>query len=890
MADFDKFSESQLQHRLDALQVRLENQPGSDEIRRLLLDLQVHRIELELQNRELREAQRQLEQARDRYADLYDFAPVGYVTLEPTGKIADINLTGAGMLGAARAHIIAIPLSAFLAPGESPRLFLHLKQVFGQPEKSVAELRIQPREGEPLDVMLESIAVDGTEGGSLSRTALVDITKRKQAEAALRKAHEELEERVLHRTAALAKANASVRGSESRLARAQAMAHVGSWEMNLETGMQTWSDEMFRIFGFEPQAFKPDYESALEFVHPGDRARAKKRLQDVLETGQMPEFEFRIIRPTKEERFIRSRAELVLSADGRPLRAIGTGQDITDYKRAEEGLRQAAVVFDNTDQGIIVTDARWTIIAVNPAFTKITGYSFEEAVGRSPRLLQSDRQDKQFGALWQVLGDQGHWQGEMWHRNKDGQVRPVWESITAVRNADGELVNYVSVFSDISPIKQAEERLEFLAHHDPLTGVPNRLLFEARLESALQRAKRHEQKLALMYIDLDRFKLVNDALGHKAGDLLLQTAAQRLQGCIRAEDTVARLGGDEFTIILNEIARAEDAALLADKMIDAISRPVAMEGREIVSRASIGVSLYPDDAQDGRELCKAADRALYMAKKHGRGQYHFHTAELTTRTLDLLTLERELRRALDRGEFVLYYQPQVALGSGRVVGAEALLRWQHPELGLLKPDRFLAPAEDTGLINPLTDWVLRNACAECVNWRTTVGSQMRISVNLAARTLLHEPYILDTVRAALSASGLRPDLLELEITEKALQTHEKGSDILTALKAIGVTLAIDDFGVGYSCLSSLRQLPLDTLKVDRTFVAGIPRDANDRAITHAIITMGHSLNLKVVAEGVERRDQLVFLHDNKCDEVQGDFISKPVSATAMTRLIAEMRQ
>jgi len=891
VANFGKFSKSQLEYRLEALQTRLEGQPDSDEIRRLLLDLQVHRIELELQNRELREAQRELEQARDRYADLYDFAPVGYITLERTGKIVEINLTGATILGRERARIIGMPLSAFLPPIELPRLFEHLKSVFRESGKSATQLRIQPREGNPLDVVLESIAVGSADGSGFCRTAIVDITKRKQAEDALRRAHEELEQRVLVRTAELAQVNTSLVESEARLAHAQAMAHIGSWEWNLETGEQVWSDEMFRIFGFEPQAFKPHYERTLQSIHRDDRAPIRERLQRALATGEMPEFEFRIIRPDQEQRVLHSRGEVIFSADGRALRAIGILQDITESKRTAEALQQAAVVFDNTDQGIIVADADFNIVAVNPAFTKITGYRPENVMGQNPQLLQSDRHDENFDrALWKSLGDEGHWQGEKWIRHKDGQIHPVWESITAVRNANGQRINYVSVFSDISPIKQAEERLQHLAHHDPLTGVPNRLLFDARLESALQRAKRHEHKLALMFIDLDRFKVVNDTLGHKAGDLLLQTIAQRLQGCIRAEDTVARLGGDEFTLILDEISRSEDAALVADQLLRTASLPTTVEGREIFPGASIGIGIYPDDGQNSRDLCKAADSALYLAKKRGRGQYQFYSAALTTRTLDLLALERDLRQALDRNEFILHYQPQVALDGGQIVGAEALLRWQHPELGLLAPDRFLAAAEDTGLIDPITNWVLRQACTQCVGWRATASPTMRVSVNLAARTLLHDPLLVAQVQSALADSGLRPEQLELEITEKALQTQQKSIDVLTALKGIGVTLAIDDFGTGYSCLSALKELPVDALKIDRSFVKDIPRDTSGAAISAAIITMGHNLNLRVIAEGVEEGDQLAFLRDNRCDEIQGNFLSEAVSAETLGAMIHRHRQ
>lgn len=635
MVTFDKLSNVQLQHRLGALQESLDRQPSTVDTPRILEDLQIHQIELELQNRELREAQQQLEQARDRYADLYDFAPVSYLSLGRTGKIKEINLTGAGMLGRERLRLIGMPLATFLAPGESLHFFRHLKDVFEKSGKFVTQVRLQPGLGAALDVVLESIAFESGAQGSRCRTAIIDITARHQAEEALRRAHDDLEKTVRARTAELAKANSTLRANEARLAHAQALAQVGSWELNLETGEQTWSDEAARMFGFEPDELITDPKVYLNALHPDDHERFNERLRNALVTGHSPEFEFRIMRPNNEQRIIRSRGDVIFSQDGRPIKAIGTGQDITERKRAEEGLRQAAAVFDNTNQGIVVIAANGDIVAVNSAFTSITGYQANDVLGRNPQILRSDRHDKAFyRTVWRSLKKQGHWQGEVWSRHKDGHTQPIWGNVSLVLDEHGVLTNYVAVFSDISPIKEAQERLQYLAHHDSLTGVPNRLLFDARLEHALQRAKRYGHRVGLLCFDLDHFKVINDTLGHKAGDVVLRTIAQRLRDSIRADDTVARMGGDEFVIILDEIARPEDAGLLADKMQLLVADPVSIQHHEIVTSASIGISIYPDDAQDSQSLCQTADAALYLAKQRGRANYQFYSTNLTAKQTD----------------------------------------------------------------------------------------------------------------------------------------------------------------------------------------------------------------------------------------------------------------
>lgn len=569
----------------------------------------------------------------------------------------------------------------------------------------------------------------------------------------------------------------------------------------------------------------------------------------------------------------------------------GFVRDITERKQAEAQLRQAAIVFESTNEGIMIADAAGRLLAVNQAYERISGFRAEEVLGKNPRFQQSGRQDEAFyKELWIVLEKTGQWRGEIWNRRKNGEIFPAWENISAVKDSEGRITHYVSVLSDISLMKQAEERLQYLAHHDALTGLPNRLFFAASLEKSLKRADRHQQKLALLFLDLDRFKRINDTLGHAAGDRLLQEVGVRLQGCVRAEDMVARLGGDEFIAVIEDVSHVDDVAHLAEKIIAAIARPIALEGREVVTSTSIGISLYPDDAGTAADLTIAADAALYRAKERGRHTYEFYTADLTTHALERLSLENDLRRALASGELVLYYQPQIDLATDRIVGVEALIRWHHPQEGMMPADRFIAIAEESGLIESIGNWVLRRACAQAAAWRAEGLLPGRVAINLSGRQLLNT-HLIDAVQAALRDCGLQPSdvVIELEITETLLQSIERSVDVLRRLRGLGLRLAIDNFGTGYSSLSLLKHLPVDTLKIDQAFVRNIPDDTDNKAIAAAIISMGHSLGLRVIAEGVETGGQLAFLRQQGCDEVQGHLLGEAVSAEAVSRLLSRRK-
>ncbi|MBK5965013.1 hypothetical protein CCR95_13195 [Thiocystis minor] len=542
----------------------------------------------------------------------------------------------------------------------------------------------------------------------------------------------------------------------------------------------------------------------------------------------------------------------------------------------ERQILQAAAVFEDTKEGVIIADARIRVLAVNRAFSTMTGYSAEETLGRPPDLLVVERHPPSFfRALWKRLTVTGQWQGEILSRRKDGSALPGWLSISRIRHGPGDAVQYVAILSDISAIKQSEQQLEFLAHHDVLTGLPNRLLLNDRLGRAIARAHRHQTRIAVLFLDLDRFKNINDSLGHPVGDLLLREVASRLAGRVRETDTVARLGGDEFIILIEDMTHEDEADAIARQLLHVLQAPYLLAERRLFVSASIGVSLYPGHGDDGEHLIRNADAAMYEAKAAGKNTYRLYTASLTEAALERLSLEQELRGALEREELELHYQPQCDARTGRIVVFEALLRWRRPASGgFIPPDRFLPLAEEAGLMIVIGDWVLARACRECRDWRNAGFPEMRVAVNLAG-VQLEQGDILAATRSALANAGLPGEALELEVTESsAMQRLDEVRQTLFALRALGVTLAIDDFGTGYSSLSYLKRLPFTTLKIDRSFIGEIPEDANDMAIAHAIVVLAHTLQMSVIAEGVETPAQLAFLRGVDCELIQGYLFSR----------------
>jgi diguanylate cyclase (GGDEF)-like protein/PAS domain S-box-containing protein len=570
---------------------------------------------------------------------------------------------------------------------------------------------------------------------------------------------------------------------------------------------------------------------------------------------------------------------------GEVVGAVVTFFDVSERREADRRLRQSAAVFDNAVEGIMITDPKARIIAVNQAFSHITGYTEAEVVGLNPRFLQSGRHDAAFYAgMWQELNASDHWQGEIWNRRKSGEVFAELLSINAVRDVSGNIVNYVSVFSDITRLKQFEAELEHRAHYDALTGLPNRLLLNSRLEHALEHGRRHGHKLGILFMDLDRFKNINDTLGHPMGDALLQGFAQRLLTRIRGDDTVARLGGDEFVVLLENLHHAEEAALVAQDILELMQEPFRLGNQEVFIGTSIGISTYPTDGNTPEALIKHADTALYQAKEQGRGTYRFYTEHLTQSANARLALETRLRHAMQKKEFALNYQPIYDI-DGRIVAVEALCRWHHPEDGTIPPDHFIPIAEETGLIVPLGEWILEAACRQAVAWQKA-GLAVGVAVNLSARQF-QQANLLERVQAIVRKTGIDPHRLELEITESGMLARgERSAELMDALKTLGVSLSIDDFGTGYSSLAYLKRLPVDKLKIDRSFVRDIPTDSSDMEIAATIIAMAKNLGLKVLAEGVETQAQLDFLRQKGCDYYQGYYYSRPLPADAVGELLA----
>ncbi len=554
--------------------------------------------------------------------------------------------------------------------------------------------------------------------------------------------------------------------------------------------------------------------------------------------------------------------------------------DISERRLAEQKQKLASSVFENVLEGLIVTDSECGIVSVNPAFTRITGFNEQDVIGQNPRILKSDQQTDEFYRLmWSTIEETGRWAGEIINRHKNGENYPYWLNITQLFNGNNEVTHFIGTYTDIRQLKASQQQLLHLAHHDALTHLPNRNLFNDRLHQAIKRAHREDCQVAILFLDLDHFKHVNDTLGHSLGDEMLRLVASRLQQQLREGDTVARLGGDEFIVLLDKLDETGDAALVARKLSGAFERPFVIEGRELYVGASIGISLYPEDGKDADTLVKNADVSMYKAKEMGRNNYQFYTEKLTRVSSEMLQIGSELRHALELGQMEVYYQPQVSLHKSKIYGAEALLRWNHPDLGMVSPAKFIPIAEESGLILSIGEWVLNQACMQAKLWHDENLPIGWVAVNISG-VQVRRSGIVDVVNKALNDSGLPAHKLELELTESFIMGQAEHSiDILNKLKQLGVSMSIDDFGTGYSSLSYLQRLPIDRLKIDQSFLVDVPQNENNAVIVRAIIALGQSLQLPIIAEGVETVEQQMFLNSTGCELAQGYLYSKPISAT-----------
>lgn len=675
----------------------------------------------------------------------------------------------------------------------------------------------------------------------------------------------------------------SIRASEERLKLALWASGDGMWD---------WNIPEHRVYRTNMDISVPQWSSNSllhDNTHPEDREKFKHELTEHLQ-GRSPffEVEYRIEHSPGHWIWILDRGKVVeTNAQEHPIRMTGTTRNITSRKLIENELVLSSQVLNSMNEAVVVASLDYRIRSVNPAFSAITGYSERQISDKYLIHLAYSRQQRDlFNSIELQLLRHKHWAGEIWIRNKARKAILVWLEINQVIDVKGETSHFVAVFTDITERKKAEEDLRFLASFDTLTGLPNRTLFQDRLNHAISQAHRSNNIVALLFLDLDRFKHINDSMGHHIGDLLLKAVAHRLQNAVREGDTVARLGGDEFTIILEGVAKTKAATLISEKVLKAFQAPFLLDDKSLTISTSIGISLYPNDAEDVDSLIKFADTAMYHAKALGRNNFQFYTNKLNEMATRHVQLEAGLKQAISRNELSLVYQPKFCLRKGSLTGLEALLRWHHAELGPISPAEFIPLAEETGIINQIGHWVINHACQQLAEWSELGFGDISMAVNLSARQLKAD--IISTIEVALAVSGLPAKALELELTESMIMGNPQESvNILSKLKALGLTIAVDDFGTGYSSLSYLKRFPIDTLKIDREFVRDITNDPDDAAITSAIIALAHSLELNVVAEGVETQEQLNFLALQGCDQVQGFLLSKPLSAEDCLALLQQ---
>lgn len=817
-----------------------------------------------------RSLDRQFEsETEQRYRTIVETAQEGIWQIDAEGRTTFVNPRMAAMLGYTVEECVGKSMFDFI--DEQHRL--EAEKNMAKRRAGVAEqheFQFRRRDGSTLYALLSANPLKDGKGNFAGALAMVvDIGARIAADRALKE-------------------------SEARLARAQRIANLGCWEWDLSANEVTLSPESYRLLDI-PATTPPNQilNEVVERVHPEDRERLATDIQTAQRDGIMRPGEYRFVQNDGSIRYVWAEGDLspVHMSEGQKL--FGTIQDITARKQTQTALanseRKWRAIFNQTFQFIGLLDPNGILLEANETALQFARTTAAEVLGlpfwETPWWSHSrELQDRLKRTI--VRAARGELvRIEVAHPDENGSLRAIDFSLKPVFDEQNEVYAMIAEGRDITERIQTQERLRFMAQHDALTGLPNRLLLLDRLKQALARAHWRKRLVAVMFVDLDRFKNINDSLGHDAGDRLLQQLGERFRRCVRDGDTVARFGGDEFVILLDDIASESDITAIAQKALEALRPPFAIDNQSLYISASIGISLFPNDGDDSSTLLKHADMAMYRAKEAGKNNYQFFATEMSSRAFERLSLETNLRNALERDEFRLHYQPQMDVETGAIVGVEALVRWQHPEFGMVLPNEFISIAEETGLISLIGQWVLQSACAQLARWRKDGWPQLRLSVNLSPRQF-QVPGLIGTIKQALETTAIDPDQLELEITEGVLVSHTPVMlESLEALRALNVRLAIDDFGTGYSSLSYLRRFPIDTLKIDRSFVHDIPHNVDDSAIVAAIVALAKSLKLEIVAEGVERAAQRDLLRNLGCRTMQGYFFSRPLAAEDMTSLL-----
>ena len=812
--------------------------------------LRVHQIELEMQNHELRRAQEELAKAEARYFDLYELAPVGYCTVSEKGLILQANLAAANLLCMDRRALVKQLMFLLILIEDRDIYYLLCKQMVDGEQRG-GELRMVRNDNTPVWVHLAiSLHYDGDT--PVFRIVLSDITRLKQSEDVLRK-NEELNRSIIH------------------------TATDGFWRFDTHGYLLEVNEAYCRMSGYSQEELLTMQVADLEAVETPEQVAV--HMCQIIAQGH-DRFE------SRHRRKDGNLFDVAISLNYLPLHGsqfVLFVQDITERKQVEQKLQLAASVFTHAREGIMITATDGTIIDVNDAFSDITSYSRDEVIGQNPRLLSSGRHERQFySELWQNLLEKGHWYGEIWNRRKNGEVYAVMQTISAVRDAKDNPRHYLSLFSDITQIKEREQELEHSAHYDPLTSLPNRTLLADRLHQGIAQARRRGNLLGVAFLDLDGFKIINDTYGHEAGDQLLIAVATNMKQTLREGDTLARMGGDEFVAELLDLVDVEASAPMLARLLTAAAEPMQYGDLTLQVSASLGVTFYPQAENiDADQLLRQADQAMYQAKQAGKNRYHIFDAVQDSRVRGRYESLEFIRRALAKGEFVLYYQPYVDMRKGTVIGAEALIRWQHPDKGLLSPAAFLPVIEDHPLAVDIGEWVIETALAQIESWLAT-GLNIQVSVNVGARQLQQTDFV-ERLRALLAAHpGVSPSCLKMEVLEtSALINVARVSQVIETCRGMGVMFAMDDFGTGYSSLTYLKQLPVATIKIDQSFVRGMLYDPDDLAILKGVLSLSGAFHREVVAEGVETIEQGAMLLQLGCDLAQGNCIGRPMPANEL---------
>ncbi len=849
------------------LSAQLEERPAEE----LLYELRVHQVQLEMQNEALRHSHLELEESRSRYIELYDFSPCGYLTLTQEGFIAEMNLTACVMFREERNKLLQRRFCGLVAAENGDAWHLFFTGAIKHGDQNMLELTLKRNDDSEFYVQLNCLKLISPNQQTTLHICLTDITERIQAETALHKS-DTFKHAVLNAVPSMIAVLDSV---------GAIIAVNESWRrFAVENGLEPGKPAANTHVGINYlDVCRTDVDECAQ--------KAFQSIVGVLE-GRLPQanFEYPCHSPSEQRWFIASVTPLDAEHSG----AVIVHTDISENKRMQLAQRVAAAAFES-QEGMVITDQQGVITQVNRAFTRLTGYSAEEAIGQTPRMLSSGRHDAAFyQQMWETIAAQGSWQGEILNRRKNGEIYPEWLSINAVSAEDGGISHYVACFSDISSNKEAVAKIHQLAYYDPLTSLPNRRLFQERLIRALVLSQRSKHHGAVLFIDLDNFKKLNDTLGHDTGDVLLVQVAERLLACMREGDTVARLGGDEFVITLEELSKDYNEAAfqvqeVGEKILASLNQPYPLRCHDYHSTPSIGVALFQSDKGLMDDLLKRADMAMYAAKAAGRNTLRFFDPEMQKAVMARAVLETDLIRGLEERQFQLYFQLQ-ATHQRRIIGAEVLLRWEHPERGLVSPAAFIPLAEETRLILPLGLWVLEAACAQLKRWEASVEARhLQLAVNVSP-IQFHEACFVEQVRTVLKKYAIQPNRLKLELTESVVLNDICGAiDKMQELKEIGVQFSLDDFGTGFSSLAYLTQLPLCQLKIDQSFVRNIGVKPSDAVIVQTIIGMAKNLGMDVIAEGVETEQQRVFLQQSGCPAIQGYLFGRPVPIEQFEQLL-----